>query len=434
MGDILSQDEIDALLSATEGDQGATKGGQGAAESEQNPLIKLLQAAEVSIEEFPPLWGQVQHIVEQGLDAAEEDGKIWEVFAQKLAQKGRREEEIERAYEQVKTVLPAAKERARVQKGEIQEYQGEIVTSYDFKHPARVNKDQLRTLENLHDNFARLLSSTLSAGMHAVVDVDTAFVDQTTYAEFIMSLSNPSNSYQFTVGPSDSQAIIDFAMPVTFAFVDRIFGGKGSSQGVDARVLTPIEVGIFSKVVKRVIEDLEETWRPILRVEISDVELETNPEFMQITAASEIVILLAFEISSKNASGLISLCYPFFTLEPILPFLGQQSYMRSGQEGDQRPSIERRTRLGDLPLDVLGPTPMELSVEMGRARLPLSQASALQVGDVMRMDSRTSDPCVVFVGDKPKYYARPFAGDNDSVHAEVIGPFPRELYGDYDIS
>ena len=45
-----------------------------------------------------------------------------------------------------------------------------IITPYDFKHPARVNKDQLRTLENLHDNFARLLSSTFSGAMRAVVD------------------------------------------------------------------------------------------------------------------------------------------------------------------------------------------------------------------------------------------------------------------------
>ena len=76
-----------------------------------------------------------------------------------------------------------------------------------------------------------------------VVDVDTAFVDQTTYAEFIMSLSNPSCSYQFTLGPTNGQAVLDIAMPVVFAHVDRSFGGKGSSQGVDARQLTPIEIG-----------------------------------------------------------------------------------------------------------------------------------------------------------------------------------------------
>ena len=37
-----------------------------------------------------------------------------------------------------------------------------LVNTYDFRHPARVSKDQLRTLQNLHDNFARLLSSTFS--------------------------------------------------------------------------------------------------------------------------------------------------------------------------------------------------------------------------------------------------------------------------------
>ena len=48
-----------------------------------------------------------------------------------------------------------------------------IVCSYDFKHPARVNKDQLRTREHLHDNFARLLRPTFSGAFRAVVAVRT---------------------------------------------------------------------------------------------------------------------------------------------------------------------------------------------------------------------------------------------------------------------
>lgn len=274
-----------------------------------------------------------------------------------------------------------------------------IVTTYDFKHPARVNKDQLRTLENLHDNFARLLSSTFSGAMRAVVDVDTAFVDQTTYAEFIQSLSNPSCSYQFTLGPTNGQAIIDFAMPVTFAFVDRIFGGKGSSQGVEARTLTPIEVGVINRIVKRVIEDLEATWEPILRVEVTDIELETNPEFMQITAASEIVILLAFEVNSTNASGLVSLCYPFFTLESILPRLGQQSYVRS--------SRMNKDELVQLNRQRLRKTHVPLRAEMARGSATFSELQELQVGDVMRMDTELDELTVLYVNDEPKFLGRP---------------------------
>ena len=303
-----------------------------------------------------------------------------------------------------------------------------IVTSYDFKHPARVNKDQLRTLENLHDNFARLLSSTFSGAMNAVVDVDTAFVDQTTYAEFIKSLSNPSCSYQFTLGPTNGQAIIDIAMPVVYAFVDRIFGGKGSSrvrafQGREARQLSHIEMGVIAKIAKRVVEDLEATWEPILRVEISDIELETNPEFMQITAASEIVILLAFEINSTNASGLVSLCYPFFTLESILPRLGPQTYVRMGRTDSEETIRQNRARLAN--------TYVPLRAELGSATISLGAARRLQVGDVVKLETLTDEPTVIYVGDEPKYLGVPFAGPHDRMTvkiARVIPPLEEELF------
>ena len=298
----------------------------------------------------------------------------------------------------------------------------QIVTNYDFKHPARVNKDQLRTLENMHDNFARMLNSTFSGAMRAVVDVDTAFVDQTTYAEFIMSLSNPSCSYNFTLGPTNGQAVIDFAMPLVFAFVDRNFGGKGSSQGVEARQLTPIEVGVINRIVKRVIEDLEATLEPILRVEITDIELETNPEFMQITAASEIVILLAFEVNSANASGLVSLCYPFFTLESILPRLGQQSYVRTN-----RMNQEELLRQNNLRLQK---TNVPIRAELARGMATFRSLQDLQVGDVLTMDTEIDEPTVLYVNDEPKFVGKPGrVGRKSAVQiTEYIDSEVEELY------
>ncbi|MCK4460906.1 MAG: flagellar motor switch protein FliM, partial [candidate division Zixibacteria bacterium] len=59
---------------------------------------------------------------------------------------------------------------------------------YDFKHPNRVSKDQIRTLENMHDNFAGHYGSTLSAVLRTIVNIDLVSVDQITYSEFIMSL------------------------------------------------------------------------------------------------------------------------------------------------------------------------------------------------------------------------------------------------------
>ena len=313
------------------------------------------------------------------------------------------------------------KDDGKKKKSKKEEPKGPIVSSYDFKHPARVNRDQLRTLENLHDNFARLLSHTFSSAMRAIVDVDTAFVDQTTYAEFIMSLSNPSLSYQFTVGDTGGQAIMDVAMPVAFGFIDRIYGGRGSSQGVNARQVTPIEIGVTSQVMKPVFENLEATWEPILPLKVSDIELETNPEFMQITAPSEIVILLAFEVNSANASGLVSLCYPFFTLESILPLLGRQTVVRREPGSRQMKRLNNRLLMGTMDVPVVA--------EVGRAQVPVSAAKGLEVGDVIRLDQPASAPATVFLGGKPKFYAHPFAGGNGEVKLKVAGQVPTHLQG-----
>ena len=67
------------------------------------------------------------------------------------------------------------------------------VVVYDFKHPNRVSKDQLRTLESMHDNFAGHIGSVLSNLHRAMLDVDLVSVDQITYSEFIMSLVTPSD-------------------------------------------------------------------------------------------------------------------------------------------------------------------------------------------------------------------------------------------------
>ena len=402
MADILSQDEIDALLSATENTE----------------LNSLLKNAGLGGKKMGPVVKEIGKLKLHAMSADEFDAKLAELLGKALED----EEQVSALAGKLKALLvkqskgkqeKKAKEGSKVQKKE----QQRIITSYDFKHPARVNKDQLRTLENLHDNFARLLSSTFSGAMRAVVDVDTAFVDQTTYREFIMSLSNPAMSYQFTLGPTCGQAVIDVAMPVVFSFIDRIFGGKGSSQGVDARQVTPIEIGVINRIIKRVIEDLEATWEPILPVEITDIELETNPEFMQITAASEIVILLAFEVNSTNASGLVSLCYPFFTLESILPRLGQQSYVRTTRMNQEELRNQNRERLKK--------TRVPLRAELARGQLTLGEARRLQVGDVLCADTEVDEPAVIYINQEPKYLARP-CQERGRMKTRIVGTIPSE--------
>ena len=59
------------------------------------------------------------------------------------------------------------------------------VKTYDFKRPDKFSKDQIRTLNMLYENFARLLNTHLSTHLRTMVNVEVVSVEQLTYQEFL---------------------------------------------------------------------------------------------------------------------------------------------------------------------------------------------------------------------------------------------------------
>ena len=317
--------------------------------------------------------------------------------------------------EQIKAEEKAKKEG---KKAPTRQPKSRPVITYDFKHPSRVSKDQQRTLENLHSNQARMMASSFSTMQRSVVDCDIAYVDQTTYAEFIMSLSNPSCSYTFTIEPLGGPAIFDFALPVAYSFIDREYGGTGGPPPKEARPLTSIERTVMGQVVTRTLADLEATWEALLKIQISDAELETNPEFMQVAAPSDTVILIAFEVNSQHASGLVSLCYPYFTLEPVMAYLNVQTWAsrERGRRGSARQ--DRLAQLKGIETDV--------QVVWGQGTATAADITGLQVGDLLVLDTKTDDPGVVFVEDQPLFLASPGSSEDGRHAVEVLRAIPQE--------
>ena len=276
--------------------------------------------------------------------------------------------------------------------------QERFINTYDFRHPARVSKDQLRTLQNLHDNFARLLSSTFSTLQRAIIETNLVSVDQITYSEFIMSLSSPSCTYTFRMEPLEGVAVIDFSQSVVFSFVDRLFGGRGTSI-VTEREITWIEKSVMNNIINRTLRDLERTWERVLPLECNVEMLETNPEFVQVVPSSETVVLISFELKSENVSGLINLCYPYITIEPIALRLGGQNFVSTAKEVPKDELLKNRQRIELVSSDI--------TALLGKAQLSFDEIINLKEGDVVTLDTRVNNDIEVFVSDELKFFGRP---------------------------
>jgi len=276
---------------------------------------------------------------------------------------------------------------------------GKKATSYDFRHPNRVSKDQLRTLESLHDNFASQFGSSLSGFTRSVVDIDLLSVDQITYSEFIMSLASPSCTYVFGMSPLEGVGVADFSPSVVFSFVDRIFGGRGKALSAD-RELTGIEKSIMGKIVDKAFQSLAKAWDHLIRIEFRQTAFETNPQFMQVIPQGETVIVVSLQVKMQAATGVLTLCYPYLGLEPIMEKLSAQNWIDANKKGADGDLFSNNTKQ-------IMPVKLGIRALLGQSLISIRELLEVKPGDVVRLDAFESDNVSLLVGNLNKYQAKP---------------------------
>lgn len=297
------------------------------------------------------------------------------------------------------------------------------IIAYDFKHPNRVSKDQIRTLENMHDNFAGHFGSTLSALLRTIVDVDLVSVDQITYSEFIMSLVTPSCTYTFSAEPLEAVCLVDFNPTLTFAFIDRVFGGSGRSLETE-RELSGIERSVMNRIADKLYRDMERAWENIVKIGVEQRSFESNPQFIQIVPPGETVVVVSFQIKLFQSTGLLTLCYPYVSLEPIITKLSAQNWIDATKKKNLE--IDRQTNL-----DNLSEVTTDITAVLLHTDLRVSDFLRLRTGDIIPSEKKITDPVEILVAKRKKFIGRPgLSGKKRAV--QVIESYQEVQVGEKD--
>lgn len=273
---------------------------------------------------------------------------------------------------------------------------GESVTAYNFRRPDRVNKEQIRSLHFLHDRFARNMSTSLSAYLRTVTEVNVASVDQFTYAEFLMSLPDPTAFYAISLAPLEGLAALELNPSVAFSMIDRMLGGSGRGMA-PTRGLTEIEHNVIDGVMKLLLEHLTETWRNIVDVRFRVNGRDTRPQMLQVAAPNEVVVIIGFDMKIGDARGMLNFCLPATAIESVGDAFTHTWYRTHREPTDDDRHQFWRT-LGHLPVSV------SATLE---TTLPARDVLELAPGDVIAMSHRLGDPLQVRVCDAVKFDAFP---------------------------
>lgn len=278
------------------------------------------------------------------------------------------------------------------------------VKDYDFARPAKFSKEHLRTLEIIFEHFGRLLATNLPAYLRKSVSVDVVNSEVVIYSEFSNALSNPVLLGVVGMDPLMGNVIMEMASNLGFAIVDRLLGGVGNSLEKE-RDFSEIELSILERVFTICVNLPHEPWENVVEITPRLNRIETNSQFAQIISPSETIAIVTINLKIGDVEGLMNICLPYTTLEPVMDKLNTKYWFSTMKEKDSNSYEAAIENIIDNAL-------IPMKAVLGTSKINVQDFVNLQLGDVIRLDRKVDDELEVYVGNIKKFKALPGYSDN----------------------
>jgi flagellar motor switch protein FliM len=278
------------------------------------------------------------------------------------------------------------------------------VKDYDFARPSKFSKEHLRTLEMIFEHYGRLLSTNLPVYLRKNISVEVMNSEAVTYMEFSNALSNPVILGIVDFAPLKGNLIIEMATKLGYAMVDRMLGGIGEPLE-KIRDFSEIELIIIERIMTVCVDLLREPWKNVLDVSPRLDRIETNSQFAQIISPTEMIAIITINMKIGDVEGLINICLPYITLEPVMDKLNTKFWYSNLQEKND-------TIYGETIEHLISKAQIPIRVVLGNSSVSVNDFAMLQEGDIIRLDSKVNQELKVFVGNIQKFDALPGTSGN----------------------
>lgn len=271
------------------------------------------------------------------------------------------------------------------------------VREYDFRRPHKFSKDQLRTLQMIHENFSRAASSYLSGALRVFCDAEVAAVEPQTYHEFINSLPEIVVLAVVDFNPlKKNSSVIMLPSDITFAIVDRLLGGVGDLSE-KSRSFSEIELALIERIIKRMLAIMGEAWSTVIKADFKLVRTESSAQFVQIVSPNETMAIVTINLNVGGVDGMINVCIPHLVLEPILENLSTKYWYSS------RMQDETSNRSSSLLSKSIETADIECKAILGETTITVRDFLHLQHGDVIQLQKNINSDVDFFVGNIRKF-------------------------------
>ena len=265
---------------------------------------------------------------------------------------------------------------------------------FDFQRPDRIAKSQLRAIHVLHENFVRSIVSSLSAYLRTYVVMNLISVEQVSYAEFLDRLPSPTCMACLDLRPFEGSAVLEINPALVFPILEILLGGNGKTMLSIHREITEIEHELMEGMLRILLQDLREAWRPVAHIEFAVQSRDTEPQFLRLMAPTEAVVAVSIEMKLGESSGLINIAMPSLMIKMMRQKFDQQWSIRRAE-----PTTEEQQKA----LQLIQESQVQIDTQLLGASIRMGELLRIKPGDVLTFDLAVETPAQVILNGRRQF-------------------------------
>jgi flagellar motor switch protein FliM len=274
------------------------------------------------------------------------------------------------------------------------------VKEYNFKKALRFSKEHISVLTKIYESFAHNFSSLFTAKLRMLVESEVVSVQQQTFQEFVDTIDEEQEVQAVVAtSPLEGHMLLKLSSDTSFTILERMFGGTGHFQDGERR-LTEIESMVMKQVFFNIMDCMTKAWNPILNFQIEKSDIEVNSKNIVVSTLNETVIVVKIKILVGDEEGEMSVCLPYFVLQPITLKLTPSALLapkKFRQEKTESETLKNK----------INQTLMEVIARLGESHIQVDEFLNLKQGDIIRLNNTIHDQITLKVNGKAKFLAQP---------------------------
>jgi flagellar motor switch protein FliM len=257
---------------------------------------------------------------------------------------------------------------------------------YERANQQRLARQRMPALDAIHERFVRNLRSGVMALTRRQPEVAVGLTKVHSYAALLREIMVPANFNVLSVKPLRGNALAVCDQALVWSVIDAQFGGAGrvnprALPGSEGREFSATEQRVILRLVHTICEAYNQAWFGVYPLQLAHVKSDTQPQFLNIAAAQDLVVSTSFSIDLGSASGTLHLCLPHATLEPVRDLL-------TSSQGTGSPNAPDQPWM-DLLKHEIQAAEVDLVAELGHAQATVQQLMSFRPGDFVALDLGT---------------------------------------------